>query len=148
MYPFTARLFVFLLPGLLLATAAGAHYLVSKPSRRLSFLVPVGLAVLGGAPIYAAATNLPPFWLQHVRPIIEQVYAERVPGDGVYVYYGGGQAFRYYAKHFRLSMDNVVIGRCYGANPRDYLRELDHFRGNTRLWVIVTSAWITESKRR
>ena len=139
MYPFTARLLAFLLPGLLLATAAGAEYLFARIPRRLSVLAPAGLAILGGAPIYAAATNLPPFWLQHVRPVIEQVYAERQPGDGLYVYYGGGQAFHYYAKRLDLSIEDVAMGKCH-RDPRQYLRELDRFRGR-RLWVIVTSAW-------
>ena len=39
-YPFTARLFAFLLPGLLLATAAGANHLLSICPRPLSFSFP------------------------------------------------------------------------------------------------------------
>ena len=140
-YPFTARLFAFLLPGLLLATAAGAKHLLSVCPRPMSFLVPAVIAVLGGAPIYAAATTLPPFWLQHVRPVIERVNAQRGADDGVYVYYGGAQAFHYYSKRYRLSMEDLVIGRCHAGNPRQYLRELDHFRGKDRLWVIVTASW-------
>jgi hypothetical protein len=139
LYPFTARLLAFLLPGLLLATAAGAGYLFARIPPRVSFLAPAGLAILGGAPIYAAATNLPPFWLQHVRPVIEQVYAQRLPGDGVYVYYGGGQAFHYYAKRLHLPIEAAAMGQCH-RDPRQYLRDLDRFRGR-RLWVIVTSAW-------
>jgi hypothetical protein len=140
LYPFTARLFAFLLPGLLLSTAAGANYLMTALAGRLNILGNAALAILVGAPVYATATNLPPFWLQHVRPVIEQVYAERRPGDGVYVFYGAGQAFRYYATHLRLSMEDVRIGRCYAADPREYLRELDQFRDQSRLWVLVTSA--------
>lgn len=140
-YPFSARLIVFLTPSLLLATAAGADYLLTAWPTRLKFLVPGSLAVLGGAPIYAAATSLPPYWLQHIRPVIEHVNAFRLPGDGVYVYYGAGQAFRYYANRYNLSMDDIVIGRCHAGDPREYLRELDRFRGKRRLWFVVTTSW-------
>jgi hypothetical protein len=139
-YPLTARLFAFLLPSVLLVTAAGASHLYSKTPARASVLALASLAILVGAPVYAAANNFPPFWLQHVRPVIEQVFAERAPADGVYVYYSGGQAFRYYARHFELPNEGILLGRCHGANPREYLRELDRFRGK-RVWVIVTSEW-------
>lgn len=141
LYPFTARLFVFLLPSLLLAIAAGAVHLLSIWPPRMRFLAPAGLAVLGGAPLYAAATALPPYWLQHLRPIIEHVNTRRSADDGIYVYYGAGQAFHYYAKRYYLSLDDVVIGRCNAGNPREYLRELDYFRGKNRLWMIVSSSW-------
>ncbi len=140
LYPFTARLFTFLLPGLLLATAAGASHLLSVWPARVSFLSPVLLAILGGAPIYAAATALPPFWMQHVRPVLEHVRARWQPGDGLYVYFGGGQAYRYYAPRLDLPPDQVVVGQCAVGSPRDYLRELDRFRGRKRLWIVVTHA--------
>ena len=63
--------------------------------------------------------------------VIEQVYARAAAGDGVYVYYGGGQAFRYYANHSGLSMNGVLEGKCHGRDPREYLRELDQFRGRS-----------------
>ena len=56
-------------------------------------------------------------------------------------YTGGAQAFHYYSKRYRLAVDDLVIGRCRAGNPRQYLRELDHFRGKNRLWVIVTASW-------
>jgi hypothetical protein len=140
LYPFTARLFAFLLPGLLLATAAGASRLVSVCPPRLSFLIPAGLAVLGGAPLYAAATALPPFWLQHLRPVIEHVIARREPGDGIYVYFGAAQAYHYYAPRFGLPTGDAMIGGCAVGTPREYLRQLDHFRGRNRAWIMLSHA--------
>jgi hypothetical protein len=137
-YPFTGRVATYLLPGLLLITAAGAHYLVSRWPSKLHLLLPTAFCLLILAPVYAAATTLPPFWLQHLRPILEHVQAEFRPGDAIFVHYGAGQAFHYYSGRLRLPSDRVVIGRCSAVQPREYLRQIDVLRGFSRVWVIVT----------
>ena len=137
-YPFTARLFVFLQPSLLLAVAAGAEYVLTIWPVRLQALSPVALAILGGAPIFAAASALPPFWTQHLRPIVEHIQSSRQPADRIYVSFGAGQAFHYYAGRFDIPITAVVMGRCAVGNPRDYLRQLDELRGSSRAWIVVT----------
>ena len=137
-YPFTARLFAFLLPGLLLATAAGVDWVLAAIPARLTFLAPVVLAVAGGAPLFAAATTLPPSWLQPLRPIVEEIRARRGPGDVIYVYHAAGQAFYYYADRYALSLERVMMGQCPTHGPRDLLYELDQLRGRSRVWVIFT----------
>jgi hypothetical protein len=140
LYPFTARLVIFLVPGFLLATAAGAEFVLSIWPERWRMLTPVALAILGGAPVYAAATATPPYWMQHVRPVLERIHASWLPGDGMYVYFGGGQAFRYYRPRLGLPVDDVLVGDCAVGNPREYLREIDRFRGRSRVWLVVTHA--------
>jgi hypothetical protein len=138
LYPFTGRVSVYLLPGLLLITAAGANHLLSLWPSRIRLLVPTFLSLLIIVPVYAAATALPPFWLQHLRPILENVKKEFRPGDAIYVYYSAGQAFHYYADRLVLPSDRLVIGRCAPGDQREYLRQVDLFRGRNRVWVIVT----------
>jgi hypothetical protein len=138
LYPFTARLFTFLLPGLLLATAAGAEQVLARWPRRAQVLTPAFLAVLGGSPVYALATALPPYRLQHLRPVVEHIVARRESGDAVYVFYGAGQAFHYYADRYGLKLDTTVMGRCSVGAPREYLRQLDQLRGRPRVWVVLT----------
>ena len=139
-YPFTARLFAFLLPGLLLATAAGAGHLLARWPDRLRSASPIALAVLGGAPLYAVATALPPYRPQHTRPLIQHVSSRFQPGDAVYVYFGAGQAFRYYqARGLSLTVEAVTMGGCESGAPRNYLRQVDRFRGRSRLWVLVST---------
>jgi hypothetical protein len=139
-YPFTARLFLFLTPGLLLATAAGAAHVLSVWPSRLQALTPVVIAVLGGAPIYAAASALPPFWLQHLRPVVAHLATRARADDRIYVYYAAGQAYHYYAARAGLSLERTVFGQCAAGDPRAYLRQLDTLRGEARLWVIVSHA--------
>jgi hypothetical protein len=138
LYPFTARLLAFLIPFLLLATAAGASHFLTNLPRRLQFLSPAALAVLGGAPIYAIATALPPSWVQHFRPVMAHISQRRDAGDQIYVYSGAGLAFGYYAPRFGIPRDGVALGRCSLGDPREYFRELDRLRGEKRVWFVAT----------
>jgi hypothetical protein len=146
-YPFTARLFAFLLPGILLATAAGAERILEAWPPRLVGLSPIALAVLGGAPLYAVATALPPYRPQHTRPLIEHIASHASPGDAVYVYFGAGQAFRYYERRGVIALPpaDVVMGRCETGSARDYLRGVDRLRGRARVWLLVTTTTETAS---
>ena len=92
LYPFTGRVLAFLEPGFLLATAAGARHVLRVWPERLQLATPALLAVLGGAPIYAAARALPPERIEHVRPLIATIAGRLQPDDAVYVYHGAGQA--------------------------------------------------------
>ena len=138
LFPFTARLFAYLLPGVLLATAAGLDWVLAVLPRPLAFLAPAALAIAGGAPLYAAATALPPVWLQHLRPIVQEIHTRRASGDPIYVYFAAGQAFYYYAHRYALPLDQVILGRCATRGPRDLLHELDQFRGQKRVWVVFS----------
>jgi hypothetical protein len=138
LYPFTGRVLSFLEPGFLLATAAGARYVLEIWPNRMQIVSPALLAVLGGSPVFAAVRGLPPERVEHIRPLVAMV-AERIePGDAVYVYYGAGQAVLYYAPRFGLARRDLTIGQCSIANPREYLREVDRFRGRTRVWILAT----------
>jgi hypothetical protein len=138
LYPFTGRVLVFLLPSLLLALAAGARLLLHAWPRRLQFATPIVLALLGGAPIYAAATALPPERIEHFRPLLAEVAARFRPGDRIFVYHGAGQAFLYYARRHGFTADDYVMSRCVFGDPRQYLRQLDRLRGTPRVWIVAT----------
>ena len=137
-YPFTARLVAFLIPALLIVTAAGASHLLTHWPKHVGFLSPVALAILGGAPIYAAVTALPPSWVQHARPVIEHVASGRRPSDKIYAFYGASPAIGYYAPRFGLQREDVVFGKCNLRDPREYLRELEGMRGASRIWIVAT----------
>jgi hypothetical protein len=138
LYPFTARLIAFLVPSLLIATAAGAQDLLTRWPERLQFLTPVALAILGGAPIYAIATALPPSRVQHITPVFQHITERREATDKIYVFYGAVPAFRYYAPRFGIPFAQAQFGRCWLGEPRQYLRELDRLRGARRAWILAT----------
>jgi hypothetical protein len=138
LYPFTGRVLSFLEPSFLLATAAGARYVLAIWPDRLQIATPALLAILGGSPLMAAVRGLPPERLEHIRPLVVMLSDRFESGDTVYVYYGAGQAVLYYAPRYGLSTGDLTIGRCAIANPREYLREVDRFRGRTRVWMLAT----------
>jgi hypothetical protein len=138
LYPFTARVIAFVIPSLLIATAAGASHLLTNWPPRLQLLTPLLLAILGGAPIYAAATSLPPAWIQHLRPVLEYVNQQRAAGDKIYVFYGANPAMGYYGPRLGIRPEGVVSGRCRLGEPRGYLREVDQLRGASRVWLVAT----------
>jgi hypothetical protein len=138
LYPFTGRVLSFLEPGFLVATAAGARHVLEIWPNRLRPATPALLAILGGSPVFAAVRGLPPERVEHIRPLVGTVADRLAPGDAVYVYYAAGQAALYYAPMFGLARGDLTIGRCAIANPREYLREVDRFRGRTRVWMLAT----------
>ena len=140
LYPFTGRVLSFLLPVLLMLTAAGADHALTRWPRRLQFAWPVLLALVVGSPVFATLAALPPERTEHLRPVLAAVAERRQPEDDIYVYYGAGQSFMYYAPRFGLDRTRFVLGRCSVTDPRVYLRDLDRVRGKSRVWIVATHA--------
>ena len=117
LYPFTGRVVSFLLPMLLLATAAGVADTLRRLPKRMPLAAPVVLAVSVGSPLYAMGSSLPPERMEHLRPVMAHLAERREPEDAVYVYYGGAQAFLYYAPRFGLDLDRVSLGHALWSTP-------------------------------
>jgi hypothetical protein len=139
-HPFTGRAISFLLPVVLLATAAGADYVLTNLPDRVRFASPVLLAVMVGSPLYATLVALPPERTEELRPVLKTVAARRQTEDPTYVFYGAGQAFMYYAPRLGLAGPEAVVGRCSFTDMRVYLRDVDRFRGRPRVWIVATHA--------
>jgi hypothetical protein len=138
LYPLSGRLLVFLVPILLFATAAGAHALTRWFWSRSKLAGAILSAIFISVPLHAAIRTRPPFDLQPLRPVLERVEQLRRPDDTIYVDYAAAQAFLYYAPRFGIAPNEYVISRCSLSDRRDYLRQVDQFRGRTRVWIIAT----------
>lgn len=139
-YPFSDRLVLFLLPGLLLAMAAAVECvrrLLRSRSRALSTLA-VALLLLPA--LYPLAATPPPHYTEPIKPVLEYVRERRRPGDAVYVYYGAALAVTFYAGQYGMGRDEYAVGGCHRGDGRLYLRELDTFRGRPRVWIVLTHA--------
>lgn len=132
LYPFHARLCLFLLPLLLLALVAGAEQLGDLLRWRPARYVPWLLLPIA---VWALVRQPPPWRPEHLRPVLEQVAERHRPGDGVWVYYGAGQAYAFYSKSNPLRGE-VQVATCDRADPRDLLRQLDVERGRARVWIL------------
>jgi hypothetical protein len=69
---------------------------------------------------------------QETRPIIEELAHRWKAGDGLYVYCGARHAVSFYGP--RHSLYEWTANDCNYDDPRVYLREVDAFRGRSRVW--------------
>ena len=130
------RVLLFLLPALVVVVTAGLMALIDSPSRSVHRVGLASAAFALGAPLFYAVTGIP-YSPHDLRPAIAAVRAGYRPGDRLYVYYGGRQAFEWYRARFPFADDHVVRGGCYRPAWREYLRELDAERGTGRLWLLI-----------
>jgi hypothetical protein len=79
----------------------------------------------------------PPYRLEETKPALAHLEARRRPGDRIYVYYGAGPAILHYGPRYGLEAIAYSLGGCHRGDTRRYFEELDHFRGEPRVWVLV-----------
>jgi hypothetical protein len=141
-FPFRIRVVLFVVPSLLVFVAEGAWRLgVLLRLRPLARLLPVAAVI---PPVVMLARN-PPVWrFDEVRPVLAELQRQRRPGDSVYAFYPSWQALRYYGPRYGLPLSALDLGNCH-PELRDYLRELDRYRGRERVWLL--SAFDTHAVR-
>lgn len=132
-FPFRIRVVLFVVPTLLLLVAEGAWRLgtLLRP-RMLERLVPLAAAL---PPLVMLIRNPPAWRLDDARPVFAELQRQRLPGDVVYVYYPSWQAVRFYGERYGMPLEAVQLGGCH-PELRDYLRELDRYRGRQRVWFV------------
>jgi uncharacterized membrane protein len=135
-YPFGDRVSLFLLPFILLLLAEGidgVRQTVLTAWRPLGVTIVI-LAML--VPTYSLYAFYPSYPEQPMPTVLAYIQALRQPQDAVYVYHGAWHAVGYYGTRYGLPLQTVVSGRC--GDQRTILRDLEQFRGRTRVWVIIS----------
>jgi hypothetical protein len=134
-YPLRGRLTLFLGAGFLLLAAEGVRWV----ARGLEHVrVPkLGTAALFALPpLLAFVDNHPVERRQENRPLFEYVQRRRRPGDAIFIPYDTIRALRYYGPRTGLDPASVSPGACHRGDLSAYLREIDRYRGQPRVWVI------------
>jgi hypothetical protein len=139
-YPFAPRITLFLVPSLLMLTAAGPDTLGRLAGAWRSRVVALGAIACAALALLGVARSPLPYAPEPLAPVVRAMRQAWQPGDRVYVYYGGEKAFVYYARRYGFAPGDYVLGRCAREDPREYLRELDAFRGAPRAWLVMTHA--------
>lgn len=137
-YPFRDRLILFLVPATMIAIGAAStsvHYVVARSSKPAAALAVMALAFPTVVPV---ARLLPPYRVEDVKRVLKHIKTQWRPGDNVYVYYGAAPVMSAYDSAFGLSRGAYSVGGCHRGDSHRYLHELDTFRGNPRVWVILT----------
>lgn len=136
--PFRHRVGLYAGWAVLALSMAGLEALRTWLPRRVRFLGTV-VAGLVGAPLalMVLIAGRPPYPAQESKPVLQEVASRRGAGDALYVYCGGAFAIEFYGP--RVGLSDWVQGVCQD-DPRALLRELDAFRGRSRLWLFFTQS--------
>jgi hypothetical protein len=102
-------------------------------------LAPVVLAALiAGIPVLLVGAHHPPYHFQETRTVLAALASRWQPGDALFVYPSAEYAARFYGRPLGLS--GWVVGGCHREEPRAHFRELDQFRGRSRVWFFYSHA--------
>ena len=138
-YPFRMRLVLFLLPTLLLTSAASVGWVVD----RVTAMNPAAGLAMGIAallpPAMAIVLAPPPYVVEPFKPILAYVQAHRQPGDRIYVYANAYMAITRYGPLYGMPLGNYVTGACDDSLFAPFYADVDRFRGAPRVWIIGSS---------
>jgi hypothetical protein len=138
-YPFRTRVVLFLLPTILLTTAASTGWIVERVGAASR---PASIALTFAAmipPVVALLETPPPYVVEPFKPVFAFVQAHRRPGDKIYVFSNSYQAITRYGSQYGMSPSSYVSGACDEKSVVPFLVDVDRFRGEPRVWVIGSS---------
>jgi hypothetical protein len=137
-YPFRGRLMFYLMPGLLLAIAAGVEWLRERSSHLHPALGVAIMVAFAAPPVGALLAAPPPYDIEHMRSVLQYLQVHREPEDAIYVFPLHRIGVLYYGPRFGLNRDAWTTAICDRSEVSAYLRDIDRYRGTRRLWVIST----------
>ena len=139
MYPLADRLWLFMIPGLLILVAAGLDTLWSRAGSAWPLVgVVFGFLLLAHPTLYAAYHLVRPQQVEETRPLLQYLARERRAGDVLHLYYESGPAARYYAERGVIQLDDAVLGVFVRNDLGRYLRSFDTLRGAGRVWMLFS----------
>jgi hypothetical protein len=135
-YPFRTRIALYVLPGLVLAVAQGAEWIRVRMARLQPALGSACMLALFASPLWSVVRVPPPYFVEDHKTVLAYVRDNRRPDDAVYVYPYEVQAVERYGAEYGLAPGAYEIGRCSNEDRRVFLRDVDRYRGRSRVWVI------------
>jgi len=140
LYPFSGRLLLFAAPGLTVLVARGLLEASRTGGRRLATaLLLVALLLTIGVEAGRAAYHVArPRVREEVRDLVGILEDAGLADDIVYVYYGAGPTFDYYAPDPDFC---VLYGIKARGEPELYLEELDALAGERRVWILLSHVY-------
>lgn len=138
-FPFRDRVILFLLPSLLLGFGAALEMVVRRLSRLHRLAGPaVAVPLLAGV-VATIVRTPPPYNYGDIKPVMSALRDAVTPTTAIYVHANAGTPFDYYAPRFGIDRAAYDLGTCHFAsgNGREFLTELDRYRGAADLWVVI-----------
>jgi hypothetical protein len=141
-YPFSERLMLWAVPGLVLTVIEGTWWLLGGLHRfaglqRIVWATMV--AVFLASPIRDAAGDvLSPKARQHIKPLLAYLRSNRTPGESIYVYHKSRNPFLYYYPFYELSPPEFFLGSNFHGETDRYLREIGSMEFGRRVWILFS----------
>jgi hypothetical protein len=149
LYPLFERMILFFVPlGLILLGKAVEE--LDRSLWKVPFPRAVAVLLLSGFLIYAPLVTsfqsfLAPKYFEHIRPTMEVLRDGWEDGDALYVSQGAVPAFRFYAPFYGLENIPYNFGqRADYHSPQNILSELESFRGQPRVWILLSHIYEKE----
>jgi hypothetical protein len=152
LYPFRGRLILFLVPNLFLALAAGIEAII-RVAARFGPLQTWREGLFWGAALVIGVRPLwkvpPPYYDSETKPMICYLGQHRRDGDAIYVHNMAWKQFAFYGPAESLRTDQAtetseVSLMLLGPKPLVILRDLDKFRGRSRVWILFGGSYTEE----
>ncbi|HEX2717936.1 MAG TPA: hypothetical protein VHM67_09675, partial [Gemmatimonadaceae bacterium] len=137
-FPFARRLILFVLPTMLLLVVAGADWIAAAIARGRPAIRNAVLALVLVLPVVASAKLPPPIVVDTHRSIYRWLASHRRPGEPIYIFRPAGAGAGYYGKRFGIRREDFVLGDCDPDSVRTYLADVDQFRGQRRVWIVIS----------
>ena len=135
-YPFGPRVLHWTVPILALLLTVPASRMaewIRRRARMASLLPAMGMLA---TPAWTLAATPPPYFRDEIRPILARLESGGRPGDGMYLYWGAWHSWHRYGGDVASAFGDVYQGGCPRDYPRGFLREVDRFRGQPRVWFL------------
>lgn len=149
LYPFAARLWLFLVPAVIIYIAEGSvvvfGHLGSSHSLYLKSIAWVIFPVLFYGSVRTAIVYTgKPRMVEEMRPVAAYYQAHKRDGDRTYIYYAAKAPFLYYQERLHSTSSDIVFGVQSRDNWEAYKTDVDTLRGNARVWILFSHAIIPE----
>ena len=146
LYPVAERMILFLVPvGLILvgkSMEAIQQRLSARPILGTGIVLMLSVYLLYGPFTTSLGYFLQPKYYEHIRPAMAYLQEKVKAGDVLYVSYGAVPAFRFYAPGYELDKMRYEAGeRDDYQNPQLILQRLDKFKGQRRVWVLMSHVY-------
>lgn len=147
-YPFAARLVLFITPIFYLIISIGIYNIFTFFAKQNKELIAILLIFITLLYPVAKVTKIliSPISKEEIRPVINYYLDNKKNDDSLYVYYGAERAFKYYTQGENIlyissgGNKHTILGGGHRENPNLYLQKLDDLKGNGQIWFIFSHA--------
>ena len=146
-YPLRGRLVFYLIPAVLLAVGAGADRLRVWLASASPPLGAAGAGAVFVPALVVLAQDHPPYEIEQNRAVYAYLQQKRQPGDIVHVFPLSRVGALFYGEQYGLKPGDWRTSICERNDTRAYLRDVDRYRGASRVWLVSTGVQPFRSAR-